>query len=54
MRMIILKNEIEKMEKELIEQKEGNTAEIKYRERLAKLYQEGVIDSNRKLKNKNN
>ena len=42
------------MEKELIEQKEGNTDENKYRERLAELYQKGVIDSDRKLKINNN
>ena len=42
------------MEKELIKQKEGNRDENKYRERLAELYQEGVIDSDRKLKISNN
>ena len=49
-----LKNEIEKMEKELIEQKEGNTNINKYRESLAKLYQKGVIDSDKKFKINNN
>ena len=38
------------MEKELIGQKEGNTDKDKYRELLAELYQEGIIDSDRKLK----
>ena len=42
------------MEKELIEQKEGNTDINKYRESLAKLYQKGVIDSDKKIKINNN
>ena len=40
------------MEKELIEQKEGNSDLNKYRGSLVKLYQKGVIDSDKKIQNK--